>query len=180
MRFGSEQIGPRGLLLLGATGIAGVILAIHGSGHGPLATPTGITKPASASAGRAGPSTPAHQPTTTTSPSSSATTAPHQKLGPRLASTPYASYAYRLYPGPQSAQARSATAGFNISITPSPAAITVRVSGVGVAKTQTLTYPAGDRVYFVEASFGDDSTNAEYNLGDDGLVVTNASGRIVE
>lgn len=180
MRLGSEQIGPRGLLLLGATGIAGVILALQGSGHGPLATPTGITKPPSASPARTGQSTPAHQSTTTTSPSSSASTAPHQKLGPKLASTQYASYAYRLYPGPQSAQARSATAGFNISITPSPTAITVRVSGAGVAKTQTLTYPAGDRVYFVEASFGDDSTNAEYNLGDDGLVVTDAYGRIVE
>jgi hypothetical protein len=37
----------------------------------------------------------------------------------------------------------------------------------------------GARVYVVEASLGDDSGNADYNLGDDGLVVTNAQGRIV-
>jgi len=45
---------------------------------------------------------------------------------------------------------------------------------------QTSTYPANDRVYFVEASFGDDSGNSEYNYGDDGVVVTDSSGRIVQ
>ncbi len=40
-------------------------------------------------------------------------------------------------------------------------------------------YVGGARVYVVEASLGDDSGNADYNLGDDGLVVTNAQGRIM-
>jgi len=40
-------------------------------------------------------------------------------------------------------------------------------------------YPLGARVYVVEATVGDDSGNSDYNLGDDGLVVTDAHGRIV-
>ena len=42
------------------------------------------------------------------------------------------------------------------------------------------TYPAGARVYVVESSLGDDSGSSDYNLGDDGLVVTDAQGRIVQ
>jgi hypothetical protein len=33
-------------------------------------------------------------------------------------------------------------------------------------------------VYVVEVSLGDDSGGTDYNLGDDGLVVTNAQGRL--
>lgn len=41
------------------------------------------------------------------------------------------------------------------------------------------TYAASDKVYFIEASFGDDSANQEFNLGDDGVIATNAQGRII-
>jgi hypothetical protein len=40
-------------------------------------------------------------------------------------------------------------------------------------------YPNGARVYVLEATMGDDSGNADYNVGDDGIVVTDAQGRIV-
>jgi hypothetical protein len=32
----------------------------------------------------------------------------------------------------------------------------------------------------IEASLGDDSGGSDYNLGDDGLVVTDATGRVVQ
>ena len=179
MRLGSEQVGLRGLMLVGAAGLAGLALAIHGSGHGLTAAPrSSLAKPSgSASGGTA--KAPTHHPTSTTSQPSSG--AAHQKLGPPLSSTQYASYAYRLYPGQPDAQATAATAGFHIEVTPGPSTIKVTVSGAGVKNgSQTLTYPASDRVYFIEASFGDDSSNAEYNFGDDGIVVTDATGRIVE
>jgi hypothetical protein len=35
-------------------------------------------------------------------------------------------------------------------------------------------------VYVVEASLGDEAGNSDYNLGDDGVVVTDAQGRIVQ
>jgi hypothetical protein len=59
--------------------------------------------------------------------------------------------------------------------------MTVSVSATGSSQgTQTTTHPASDRVYFIEASFGDDSGNTEYNFGDDGVLVTDAQGRIVQ
>ena len=41
-------------------------------------------------------------------------------------------------------------------------------------------YPGGARVYVVEAAMGDDSGNSDYNLGDDGLAVTDSKGRIIQ
>jgi hypothetical protein len=40
-------------------------------------------------------------------------------------------------------------------------------------------YPSGAKVYVIEASLGDDANDSDYSLGDDGLVVTDSSGRIV-
>lgn len=186
MRFGSERVGPRGFALLGATGFLGLVLAVHGYGHGtavsgvatPLATPAKVTKARAAStrlstSSTTASTTPAASPTSSTS---------NQKLGPLLSSTQYASAAYQVYPGQESSQARLATAGFDVHVTPaSGGTITVSVSATGSTQgAQTSTYPATDHVYFIEASFGDDSGNSEYNNGDDGVVVTDASGRIVQ
>jgi hypothetical protein len=66
--------------------------------------------------------------------------------------------------------------------------ITVRRQGNGIAVSAGLTgqpaaapqfYAAGARVYVIEAALGDDSGTSDYNLGDDGLVVTDGQGRIV-
>ena len=40
-------------------------------------------------------------------------------------------------------------------------------------------YAGGGKVYILESNLGDDSGNLDYNLGDDGLIVTNLQGRIV-
>ena len=101
-------------------------------------------------------------------------------MGPLLSSTQYAPYAYQLYPGPQSPEARLATAGFSVRVTPVGGTITVSVSATGTTQgAQTTTYPASDHVYFIEATFGDDSGNSEYNYGDDGIVVTDSKGHLV-
>jgi hypothetical protein len=66
--------------------------------------------------------------------------------------------------------------------------VTVRKQGNGLLVTAGVTgqpaaaphlYAGGSRVYVVEASLGDDSGNTDYNLGDDGLVVTDAQQRIL-
>jgi hypothetical protein len=57
--------------------------------------------------------------------------------------------------------------------------VSVVAGVVGQQQNPPTYYPHGARVYVVEASFGDDSGNSDYNLGDDGLVVTDAQGRIV-
>lgn len=183
MRLGPDPVGLRGFLLLVATGLVGIGLAVHGYGHGAVVLGSaGIRAPGSVGTSRASASAPSTQPT---SPSAEATspspTAPSQTLGPLLSSTQYASYAYQIYPGTETSRARQATAGFTIRVTPRVGAIEVSsaVSG-STQKAQTATYQAGDRVYFIEATFGDDSGDADYNAGDDGVVVTNAQGYVVQ
>jgi hypothetical protein len=176
-RWGGERIGPWGLGLLAVAGVIGLGLAVHGSGQ---AFPAAVGSASLPGAHSAGPSRASGTGTSTTT-TAPASAAPHQKLGPLLSSTQYASYAYRLYPGARSSQARLALAGFTVHVTPGPNTITVSVSAAGSSQgAQTSTYPAGDRVYFIEASFGDDSGDLEYNGGDDGLIVTNSAGRIVQ
>ena len=55
--------------------------------------------------------------------------------------------------------------------------VTAGVSGQPVSAPRR--YPGGALVYVIEASLGDDSGSTDYSLGDDGLVVTDASGGII-
>lgn len=172
MQIGPDRVGPRGLFVLALTVLAAAVLALVGSTHGPT-LPTGL-----------GPA-PVAQPRRRSSRPAARTPSPARKqtpvrLGPMLSSTQYASFAYRLYPGPRSASAQQALAGFRVSITPQGHHITLTVVSPGSATPLHRVYAASDRVYFIEASFGDDAGNQELNLGDDGLVVTNTQGRIIE
>ncbi|MDA8379762.1 MAG: hypothetical protein M0020_02870 [Actinomycetota bacterium] len=205
MRLGSERVGARGLMVLGAAGVLGLGLAVHGYGRGTVVSTaaSGIGAPPglAGAAPRSGPSAPkrplanpngsavpdpskgtSSRPAgTSTTPASPTTTALAQKLGPLLSSTQYGQYAYQVYPGPVSSQAQLAEAGFDVRITPGASRFTVRASAAGGSGSpQTSTYPNGDRVYFVEAAFGDDSGGSDYSYSDDGVVVTDAQGRIVE
>jgi len=206
--LGGEKVSARGLVLLGMTGLLGAGLAVHGYGHGLVISGAtgpiggaGANSAAPVGAEARGSSTTAvaksspkrtlkHSsapPTTVTGrarpagPSSGGPSSGGQKLGPQLSSTPYASYAYQIYPGPETSQAQLATAGFAVKVSPSLGHITISArADASSGPPQVTTYPSGDRVYFIEASFGDDSGNADYSYGDDGLVVTNSKGQIVE
>ena len=185
MRLGPDQVGLQGLLLLGATGLVGVGLAVHGYGHGaviavgqsPLGSPASVARSHAQASTTNQTATTTSRATTTSQP----TKAPSHKLGPLLSSTQYAPYALRVYPGSESSQTRQATAGFTIHVTPHARTIKLSVAASGSGQAaQTSTFPAGDRVYFIEASLGDESGNVDYNFGDDGVVVTNAHGYIVQ
>ncbi|GAA1957977.1 hypothetical protein GCM10009798_16880 [Nocardioides panacihumi] len=98
---------------------------------------------------------------------------------PLLSSQSFASYSYQVWPGTPSAAARSAMTGLSISVhrTGSGISLSAGPSGQpGVAHT----YAGGARVYVVEGSMGDESGTSDYNLGDDGVVVTDAQGRVVQ
>ncbi len=69
--------------------------------------------------------------------------------------------------------------GLSISVSRTTGGIRVVAGVVGQSPAQAQVYVGGVKVYVVEASLGDDSNNADYNLGDDALVVTNAAGRIL-
>jgi len=96
-----------------------------------------------------------------------------------LSSQPFAQYAYAVWPGKPGPAAQAAQAGLTISVRRQGSGLSVVAGVTGQQASAPHYYPLGARVYVIEASLGDDSGNSDYNLGDDGVIVTDAHGRIV-
>lgn len=88
--------------------------------------------------------------------------------------------AYRIWPGPAGSAASQALTGLAVSVHQRASGLAVSAAARGQGPATSRLYPGGVRVYVVEASLGDDSGNLDYSLGDDGVVVTDAQGRIVQ
>ena len=193
MRLGGDPVGRWGIGVLAVSGVAGLLLAWHGwtgraaavapslagaaASSAPVtsASPAGSTAPATQGPA-AGP--PASAAAATPAPSAAATGSSH--VGPALSSEPFASSAFLIWPGQMSAAAKQALTGLTISVHKQGPGLSVIAGVNGQAPAPAHLYVGGVKVYVVEASMGDDSGNADYSLGDDGLVVTNAQGRIIE
>jgi len=193
MRPSTTPAGPAGLTLLAATAVAGIILAVHGwsgrhSGLAPGALGT-TTSPASATAGPASPARTAAPPgsgrpsrragSRSAASPAPAGSSPAAGQGPLLSAQPYASYSFRVWPGTPGAAARAALTGLSVKVRRQGSGIAVTASVAGQRAAAPRFYAHGADVYIVEASLGDDSGNSDYSLGDDGLVVTDAQGRIL-
>jgi hypothetical protein len=187
MGSNGRTVGPRAAGLLAVTAATGVVLALHGwsgrhSGLAPGALATSSGPPALAGptasagpAGSVGPTGPA-SPTPAPGPSRAS---PGPQPGPLLRSEPFAAYSYLVWPGTPTAAAQAALAGLSVSVHRDGAGISVTAGVNGQPAAAPRFYPRGARVYVVEASLGDDSGNSDYNLGDDGLVVTDAQQRVL-
>jgi len=77
------------------------------------------------------------------------------------------------------ATAQQAMTGLTVSVTRQADGIAVRAGVVGQPLPPARFYASGGKVYILESNLGDDSSDLDYNLGDDGLIVTNLQGRIV-
>lgn len=196
------QVGPRGLAILVLAGIAGILLAILGwsqrgtglvgtsvgglGGPAPARTsaPAHTSAPAPATAPASTPAA-ATEPSSQASPAQASSTPPavqpsaKASVGPWLGSEPYASYAYLVWPGTLSATSQQAMSGLTISVTRKAGGISVVAGVTGQQLPPAQFYPGGAKVYVIESALGDDSGQLDYNLGDDGLVVTNGQGQIV-
>jgi hypothetical protein len=195
MRLGGEQVGRWGIALLAVAGIAGLLLAWHGwAGRSATVAPSLAGRAASSGQARGTPGAtaspvpaPASSAPPSSAPPSSAPASPaasprstaSAKAGPLLSSEPYAGVTYQVWPGPVSAAATQALTGLKVAVHQQGPGLLVTAGVIGQPAAAPHLYAGGARVYVVEASLGDDSGNADYNLGDDGLVVTNAQGRIV-
>jgi hypothetical protein len=190
MRLGGEPVGRWGIALLAVTGIVGLLLAWHGwtgrsAGVAPsLSGKAASNGPARGTQGTASSPSPAQsssaQPSSApASPGASPAPTASARAGPLLSSEPYASVTYQVWPGPLSAAATQALTGLKVAIHQHGSGLLVTAGVIGQPPAAPHLYVGGARVYVVEAALGDDSGNADYNLGDDGLVVTNAQGRIV-
>jgi len=166
-----SALGPRGATVLAVAGIAGLCFGIVGwtqRGTG-LVTPLVSASPSPAAAS---PSVSPSAPGAASSPSAAA--------GPALSSEPFASFAYQVWPGPLSADARLAMAGFILKVTRQANGITVNAVQDGEKMTSASHfYPGGAKVYVLDSNLGDEGGSVDYNTTDDGLIVTNAQGQVL-
>ncbi len=188
MRYQFGSVGPRGLSLLAIAGIVGVLLAVHGWAHHSSSGALGSLVGGQTAAQRPGhgasaPST--YGPSAAPS-SAAATTGPPSQSGaaattpgPLLKSQPFAPYAFAIWPGTPSGAARAALTGLSVSVRRQTSGLSVTAAVNGQSPGPAHFYSNGAHVYVVEATMGDDSGSSDYNLGDDGLVVTDTQGRIV-
>lgn len=175
MKARYRSVGPWGLTLLVVASVVGVLLASHGWTH------RGTNGGVGSLGGQSGA---AH-----TTPATSSTSAPPRAgptansgggaPGPLLTSQPFAQYSFVIWPGTPSVSAKAALAGLSVNVHQQASGLSVTAAVNGQQAGSPHFYPKGVRVYVVEASMGDDSGNSDYNLGDDGIVVTDAQGRIV-
>lgn len=163
MRLGG--IGPRGTLVLALAGVLGAVLALHGWSARHTPAVLGSIARGAASA----------RPSVQATPSPTAAASP----GPLLSSQSFAQYAYAIWPDKPAPAAQAAQAGLIITVRRQGTGLSVVAGVTGQQASAPHYYPLGARVYVIEASFGDDSGNSDYNLGDDGIIVTDAHGRIV-
>lgn len=165
MRTSGRSVGSRGITLLLVAAVAGIALAAHGwldrkSGVVPGAL-GGVSTSASPGGGSPAQSNAA-------------------RVGPTLRSESFAPYAFLVWPGPQNAAAKTAMTGLSIAVHRTGSGISVSAGVISQRQAPARCYVGGARVYVVEASLGDEAGNSDYNLGDDGVVVTDAHGRIVQ
>ena len=172
--------GPRGLTVLAAAGVVGVLLGVHGWAHRAAAgVPDSLSRRAATGqppSARA-PSTSATR--AATPPARAGTPGPTATTGPLLASQPFAAYSFVIWPGTPSATAKAALTGLSVNVRKVKSGLSVMADVNGQPATPAHVYANGVRVYIVEAAMGDDSGTSDYNLGDDGIVVTDPHGRIV-
>jgi hypothetical protein len=188
MRIAGETVGARAAALLSVAVVLGIALGAHGwadrhhglgssslAGLSPSSNPASRPSSAAPSA-----SAPAQGPTPTSTATPGPTAAATPTPGPKLSTQSYASYSYLVWPGTPTAAAKAAETGLIITVRSQGSGISVAGGVAGQAAPAPRYYPTGVRVYVIEASLGDDSGNSDFNLGDDGLVVTDSSGRILQ
>ena len=169
MRTSGRPVGPRGVTLLLVTAVAATALAAHGWLNRTSGVAPGALRAASSS-------------TSSAAPPAGGSPAPSKaaQVGPALSSQSFAPYAFRVWPGPMTAAAKSAMTGLTIAVHRTGSGISVEAGVSSQQQAPAHAYVGGARVYVVEASMGDEAGNSDYNLGDDGVVVTDANGRIVQ
>lgn len=177
--FRLGPVGPRGLTVLAATAIVGILLANHGwsTYHGST-TPGSLAGSATGNGGRSSAGQ-ARSPATPTGPTAGPS-GTASSPGPLLSSQPYAQYSFQIWPGTPTAAAKAALTGLSVTVHQVGGGLSVIAGVTGQQPSPAHLYRGGAKVYVVEATMGDDSNSSDYNLGDDGLVVTDAQGRIVQ
>lgn len=101
----------------------------------------------------------------------------------KLSDTPYGPYTYLISSDQLSPDAQAALAGFQLNKTALPNGnTTITLTPTGAPsdyKFQSFTLRPGDKLYFLETSFGDDAPQQDVNLRDDTGILVDSSGCII-
>jgi hypothetical protein len=169
------QAGGASVLVVGVIGLALLLHATGGSVSGPAggsiaSSTTGSEQsgPGQGSGGGAGA-------TATPAPSSGTATTI------RFDSWQYKQFAFQVYPGDISSEAKRALAGFTFSAQDQGDKVLLLLKARSPGYKDSQMYmQKGDTAYFVETSMRDDPNDLENNLRDDGVVVVNPQGYIIQ
>lgn len=98
-----------------------------------------------------------------------------------LSSSQYGPFAHLISGDTIDDNARKAITGFDVNKTVNPdGTTTINLIALNPEySSHTYILNPGERLYFIEANYGDDS-DAEYNLGDDTAVKVDADGYIIK
>lgn len=184
--IGARHPGIVAVSLTGSQGSAGAGSVPSGSGStgtgGSAAGSSGTsqTSGSNGASGSSGSSSSGSSGSSSSGSSGSSSSGSSSATKTLLSSQSYAPYTYEVYPAKPSQQALIAETGFNIKVHPSAGGTdTISIqSQFSGGPSVTKSFLATDKVYWFEASFGDDAQGADVNLGDDGWLLTNAQGYI--
>lgn len=99
---------------------------------------------------------------------------------PLFSSEPYYSSSYLIAPGNLSQQSRTALDGYNMVVDRLANGYeNITLSVGGTKASGVLALSPGSKLYIVETSFGDDGPGYDGSLADDGFVVVNQNGYVV-
>jgi hypothetical protein len=182
--------------VLAATALcAGVVAAgvvLYGTGSGatvpdgsavsqaaaPIAS---STPPAQVSAPNAAPAAAPPSASPTTSAQASAPNATPASSSVQFSSWQFAQYSYQVYPGPTNGDAQTAMAGFDLSVQDQGNSVVVYLKALSSRyQDAQFTVAKGDTAYFVETTLRDDPNNQESDLNDDGVVVVDPQGYLLQ
>ncbi len=99
----------------------------------------------------------------------------------RLQDTPYWNFAHLISDPTMDSATKQALAGFSVKRTvlsngTIQVDLTAQRSGY---RSQTYMLEPGQKLYFIETSFGDDAASREFSLGDDAAVKVDANGYVL-
>jgi hypothetical protein len=118
------------------------------------------------------------QPSPTPEPDTSSASAATRQ---RFADWPYQRYAFQVYPGPISPEAQKALAGFDVTVQDQGDKVLLLFKALTPGyHDATVSVDKRYTAYFIETSMRDDPNSQENNMGDDGVIVVDTDGYMVQ
>ncbi len=176
----TQAVGAAGLVAV----VVGMSAVLHAAGSSGSGLPGGAVtaqpgSPSGSGAPNATPARPAPGPTSATAQSKSATGLVASTT--KFSDWRWAAKSYQVYPGALSADAEKALAGFQLSVQDQGDSVLLLLKATSSRyRDHQQVIAKTDTAYFVETSMRDDPAGRENELDDDGLIVVNPDGYIMQ